>query len=101
MIGMQRKVKEPRINLRFSSRNVLDDMSILAHSNGLTLPAWAKATLIRELIRSETTDILTQQSIESLLTMQALMELDYPQSKIRDAKQTARSFIQQIQNRDV
>lgn len=95
------KPQEYRINLRISDRNFFDDMRIFAHSLGLTLPAWAKATLIREIVRSEEQDIFAQRSIESLLTMQALMEKDHTPTEVLAAKEKARSYIKRVQSRGV
>ena len=93
------KPKEFRINLRISDRNFFDDMRIFAHSLGLTLPSWAKATLIREIVRSEEQEIFARRSIESILTMQALMERDHTPAEVLAAKQKARAYIERVQSR--
>ena len=101
MIGMAKKVNpNRRINLRLPSRNLRDDMEGFAHERGQTLPAWSKATLIREMMRSEEQDIYAKQSMESLLTMQALMENNHTPAEKKAATQKARSFIERVQNRD-
>lgn len=101
MIGMA-KIVNPnrRINLRLPSRNLRDDMEGFAHERGQTLPAWSKATLIREMMRSEEQDIFAQQSLESLLTMQALMEAESSNAKVDAARQKARDFIKRVKNRE-
>ncbi len=97
---MGNKLQNPRINLRLPDRNLYDDMQIHAHSNGQTLPAWAKATLIREMARSESKDILDRQSAMSLLTIQSLIEALSSPGQIDIAKRKARDYIKKVQSRD-
>ena len=97
---MGANLRKPRINLRLSDRNLFDDMQIFAHSQGLTLPAWAKATLKREMARSEIDDVFALQSLKSLLTIQTLIEEEHSKSEVDAARQKARDFIKQVKRRD-
>ena len=83
------KRTEDRLNLRISDRNVLDDMRITAESEGLTLPSWAKATLIQNLKDRANRNALFYQLAESTFVIRNLMEREHSQRDIQIARQVA------------
>ena len=60
---------ENRVNLRFSDRNFLDELEILAHSKGLTLPTWIRLVLMRELNVSEESKLMSIRLFQNVRVM--------------------------------
>ena len=94
---MTKKRTEIRLNLRFKNQELRDDLQIHAHSQGLTLPAWAKATLERELMAASSDAIIARRSRESVLTLHKLMERTHQPEDFSAARKSAQNFIQQVE----
>jgi len=95
---MSRPRRDCRINLRFPEKNQIDDMEILAHEQGMTLPVWAKATLLRALIRSSEDEILARKAQESTLTIQKIMERTQSPEDISAARKDVAEYIKRVEN---
>lgn len=65
--------KDNRLNLRFAN-NEIDDLAIVAESEGLPLPSWAKATLLNAQRRAAENEILHYKALECVLIIFKVME---------------------------
>jgi len=95
---MTRLRKECRLNLRFSKQTQMDDMEIVAHNKGMTLPVWAKATLLRALVSSQEDEILARKSRESTLTVQKILERTQSPEDISAARRDVAEYIKRIKD---
>ena len=89
--------KDDRINLRFSDSNFMDDMRILARSEGLTLTQWVKGCLRRAVHRSATTEILNRQAAESAIFNRKFLEHKYAGEDVSIARQQVETHIKNVE----
>ena len=90
--------KDDRINLRFSDSNFMNDMRILARSEGLTLTQWVKRCLRRAVHRSLENDILNRQAAESAIFSRKFLEHKYAGEDVSIARQQVETHIKNVEN---
>jgi hypothetical protein len=87
---------ENRVNLRFRDEKFLDQLEILAHSKGLTLPTWIRSVLMRELNFSEEKKILANRVSESTLVSHKLLERLLSPEDVSDARKKVQNYLQSV-----
>ena len=75
---MTKPRKENRLNLRFANTNEIDDLAILAESEGYQLPSWAKATLLKAQRQAAENEIFYMKALECVLSTYKVMERKFP-----------------------
>lgn len=88
--------KDDRINLRFSDRNFMDDMRILARSEGLTLTQWVKRCLRLAVYSSLENEILNRQAAESAIFSRKFLEQKYAGEDVSQARQQVEIHIKNV-----
>lgn len=87
---------EGRLNLRLGE-NLKNDMEILAHAEGLTLPQWAKATLKRLQIQAEENEIFRRRMLECVLTLFKHLERTADPDILSAARRDVSDYIKQVE----
>lgn len=89
--------KENRLNLRFGSTDEIDALEVFAHGQGLTLPAWAKQTLLAEPKRHLQDALLSKKALESSLLARKLLEFHCEPSDVAAATVATRDYIEKVE----
>ena len=91
---MARPRKEPRVNLRFKDHNDLDEYELIALRRGMSLPAWIKATMHRELEKDSEPSI----SEKSILIIRKHIEDGASREAVQKAKSHVKSYLEDIKS---
>jgi len=89
--------KENRLNLRFGSTAEIDALEIFAHRQGLTLPAWAKLTLLAGPKRHLQDALLSKKALESSLLARKLLEFHCEPSDVAAATVATRDYMEKVE----
>lgn len=71
---MKRPRKEPRLNIRFSNLQQMDQIELFANQRGFNVQDWVRMLVMRELTEDLSKKLLVRDGLKSLYTLQAILE---------------------------
>ena len=86
-----------RINLRFKTLAIMDEVELAANMDGLNLQNWLRRLVHQELQTRKLKPVLLHKNVESLLTIQAILEQLVDESAVRSARYKARSRLERLE----
>lgn len=90
--------KEPRLNLRFESHDILDEFELAAHKHGMGLSQWIKSVMADKLRLEKSARTQSELKLESILILRKLAENKTPEEDVASTKSYVKDYISKIKS---
>jgi len=88
--------KEPRLNLRFADHDIMDEIELIALKLGLSLHAWIKQLIFREIRNLQAQNQTEDTALKRLLMIQGLVETKSTEKEIEDTKARVETYFERV-----